>query len=58
MPEMVDTYNKYKGRGLEFVAVAMKYDPANYSISPKRASCRSRWRSHVTGGGGQWPMAT
>ena len=23
MPDMVDTYNKYKGQGLEFVAVAM-----------------------------------
>jgi peroxiredoxin len=33
MPEMVDTYNKYKGQGLEFVAVAMKYDPPNYVIN-------------------------
>jgi len=33
MPEMVDTYNKYKGQGLEFVAVAMKYDPANYVLN-------------------------
>lgn len=30
MPKMVETYNKYKGRGLEFVAVAMSYDPPNY----------------------------
>ena len=30
MPKMVDTYNKFKGQGLEFVAVAMSYDPANY----------------------------
>src|SRR6478672_3135762 len=26
MPEMIDTYNKYKGKGLDFVAVAMSYD--------------------------------
>ncbi len=30
MPQMVETYNKYRGQGLEFVAVAMSYDPANY----------------------------
>ncbi|HEY1043431.1 MAG TPA: TlpA disulfide reductase family protein [Telluria sp.] len=30
MPQMVETYNKYKGQGLEFVAVAMSYDPPNY----------------------------
>jgi peroxiredoxin len=33
MPQMVDTYNKFKGQGLEFVAVAMKYDPPNYVIN-------------------------
>ncbi len=33
MPKMVQTYNKYKGQGLEFVAVAMKYDPANYVVN-------------------------
>ena len=33
MPQMVDTYNKYKGRGLEFVAVAMSYDPPNYVLN-------------------------
>jgi peroxiredoxin len=33
MPEMVETYNKFKGQGLEFVAVAMKYDPPNYVIN-------------------------
>jgi peroxiredoxin len=33
MPEMVSTYNKYKGRGLEFVAVAMSYDPPNYVLN-------------------------
>lgn len=30
MPQMVETYDKYKDRGLEFVAVAMNYDPAEY----------------------------
>ncbi len=30
MPQMVDTYNKFKGRGLEFVAVAMNYDAPMY----------------------------
>ncbi len=33
MPEMIDTYNKFKGKGLEFVAVAMKYDPPNYVVN-------------------------
>ncbi|WP_076592562.1 TlpA disulfide reductase family protein [Herminiimonas arsenitoxidans] len=33
MPEMVDTYNKYKDNGLEFIAVAMAYDPANYVLN-------------------------
>jgi peroxiredoxin len=33
MPDMVDTYNKYKGQGLELVAVAMNYDPPNYVIN-------------------------
>jgi peroxiredoxin len=30
MPQMIDTYNKFKGRGLEFVAVAMNYDAPMY----------------------------
>jgi peroxiredoxin len=29
MPQMTETYNKYKDQGLEFVAVAMSYDPPN-----------------------------
>jgi peroxiredoxin len=29
MPEMVATYNKFHSQGLEFVAVAMSYDPPN-----------------------------
>lgn len=30
MPGMVETYNQYKTRGFEIVAVAMSYDPPNY----------------------------
>jgi peroxiredoxin len=33
MPSMIATYNKFKGKGLEFVAVAMKYDPPNYVLN-------------------------
>lgn len=33
MPQMVDTFQQFKGQGLEFVAVAMQYDPANYVIN-------------------------
>jgi peroxiredoxin len=33
MPEMVNTYNKYRDKGLEFVAVAMSYDPPNYVLN-------------------------
>jgi peroxiredoxin len=33
MPAMVDTYNKFKDQGLEFVAVAMQYDPPNYVVN-------------------------
>lgn len=33
MPQMVKTYERYNSRGLEFVAVAMSYDPANYVIN-------------------------
>ena len=33
MPQMVETYNKFKNDGLEFVAVAMKYDPPNYVLN-------------------------
>ena len=33
MPEMVATYNKYSGKGLEFIAVAMSYDPPNYVLN-------------------------
>ena len=33
MPQMVETYNTFKGQGLQFVAVAMKYDPPNYVLN-------------------------
>jgi peroxiredoxin len=33
MPSMISTYNKYKDRGLEFVAVAMSYDAPNYVVN-------------------------
>jgi peroxiredoxin len=33
MPQMVDTYNKFRSQGLEFVAVAMSYDPPNYVLN-------------------------
>jgi peroxiredoxin len=33
MPQMVETYNKFKGSGLEFVAVAMQYDPPSYVVN-------------------------
>lgn len=33
MPQMVQTYNKYKDKGLNFVAVAMSYDPPNYVLN-------------------------
>lgn len=30
---MVETYNKYKAQGMEYVAVAMSYDPPNYVLN-------------------------
>jgi peroxiredoxin len=33
MPQMVETYDKYHGKGLEFVAVAMSYDQPNYVVN-------------------------
>lgn len=33
MPQMVETYTKFKDRGLKFVAVAMSYDPPNYVVN-------------------------
>ncbi len=33
MPEMVHTYEKYKGRGYDHMAVAMSYDPPSYVVN-------------------------
>lgn len=33
MPSMIQTYNKFKGKGLDFVAVAMSYDPPMYVMN-------------------------
>ena len=33
MPRMVETYNKHRERGLELIAVAMRYDPPNYVLN-------------------------
>jgi peroxiredoxin len=32
MPDMARTYLRHRGRGLEFIAVAMQHDPPNYVI--------------------------
>jgi peroxiredoxin len=32
MPAMARTYDRFHGRGLEFIAVAMRHDPPNYVI--------------------------
>jgi peroxiredoxin len=32
MPDMVRTYNRYRERGLEFIAVAVRHDPPSYVI--------------------------
>lgn len=33
MPQIVSTYDKYKGRGFDTVAVAMQYDPPSYVVN-------------------------
>lgn len=33
MPEMVAAYERFHARGLEFVAIAMRYDPPNYVLN-------------------------
>ena len=33
MPQMVETYRRFHERGLDFIAVAMSYDPANYVLN-------------------------
>lgn len=32
MPELIATHNKFKDRGYETVAVAMRYDPPSYVV--------------------------
>ena len=33
MPDIVATYDKYKGQGFETLAVAMSYDPPSYVVN-------------------------
>ena len=33
MPEMIKTYEKFHNSGLEYIAVAMSYDPPNYVLN-------------------------
>jgi peroxiredoxin len=33
MPGMVETYNQYKAKGFEIIAVAMSYDPPNHVVN-------------------------
>ena len=33
MPGMIETYNQYKNKGFEIIAVAMSYDPPNYVLN-------------------------
>ena len=33
MPGLIETYQQYKDRGFEIVAVAMSYDPPNYVVN-------------------------
>lgn len=33
MPQLVETYEKYRAQGFETIAVAMRYDPPNYVIA-------------------------
>lgn len=33
MPEMVETFEKYKGKGYDHMAVAMSYDPPSYVVN-------------------------
>ena len=38
MPDMVRTYNRYRDRGFEFIAVAMKHDPPHYVVKYAEAN--------------------
>jgi len=33
MPQIISTYDKYKARGYDTIAVAMSYDPPNYVVN-------------------------
>jgi peroxiredoxin len=33
MPGMVETYNQYKAKGFEIIAVAMSYDPPSHVVN-------------------------
>lgn len=33
MPQLVETYDKYKSRGFDTIAVAMSYDPPSYVVN-------------------------
>lgn len=33
MPDLIKTYNDYKGKGFEVIAVAMSYDPPNHVLN-------------------------
>jgi peroxiredoxin len=33
MPQIVDTYQRYRGRGFDTLAVAMSYDPPSYVVN-------------------------
>jgi thiol-disulfide isomerase/thioredoxin len=45
MPKMTETYNKFKGKDFDFIAVAMHYDPpANVANYTQTQHCRSRLR--------------
>ena len=33
MPGMIETYNQYKAKGFEIIAVAMPYDPPSYVVN-------------------------
>lgn len=33
MPDLIETYRQYKGKGFEIIAVAMQYDPPNYVLN-------------------------
>jgi peroxiredoxin len=38
MPDLVRIYNRYRGHGFEFIAVAMKHDPPHYVVKYAEAN--------------------